>query len=194
MLNPADFWPTEKPNVKPDPQGWFAPCVGDRVKSLLKPDMKVVLELGAWKGQSTRFICDCVPQAQVITIDTWEGSVEHQGSPDLVTLHETFLVNCWDYKNQLVPIRMMTRDGMKFLKDEGIVPEFIFIDADHSYEGVCADITDALTYWPNIVVCGDDWAYGGKENPPYPVKKAALDMALKFGKEVESHSNGWSYR
>lgn len=192
-LDPKDFWPVNKPDIDPDPHGWFAPCVADRVKSLLRGDMKVVLELGAWMGMSTRFICDQVPQAQVITIDTWEGSTEHQGDPRLATLYNTFVVNCWDYRHQLVPLRMTTKEGMKFLYDRGIEPEFIFIDADHSYEGVCADITDALTCWPNIIVVGDDWAYGEHEAFPFPVRNAAIDMAEKFGKEVFSHSNGWSY-
>jgi hypothetical protein len=193
MLNPADFWPKKKPNVEKNPHGWFAPCVAERVKSLLQPDMEVVLELGAWMGKSTRFICDQVPQAQVITIDTWAGSVEHQGSPELETLYETFVVNCWDYRQQLVPIRMTTKEGMGFLKEQGIVPRFIFIDADHSYGGVCADITQALTNWPDIIVCGDDWAYGENENPAYPVKAAALEMARRFNKRVNAHSNVWSY-
>lgn len=193
MLSPAQYWPTDKPNVPTNSHGWFAPCVADRIKSLLSQDMKVVLELGAWMGMSTRFICDQVPQAQVITIDTWAGSTEHQGDSRLATLYETFLVNCWDYRDQLVPLRMTTKEGMKFLHEQGETPEFIFIDADHSYPGVCADITDALTYWPNIIVVGDDWAYGANEDPALPVQKAAIDMAKKFGKTVEHHSNGWSY-
>jgi len=194
MLSPAKFWPKEKPDVPRDPHGWFAPCVAERVRAAISKDMTVLLELGAWMGMSTRFICDHAPEgAQIITVDTWKGSVEHQGDVRLETLYETFLVNCWDYKDRLAPLRMTTQEGMKFIRMQGIEPQFVFIDADHSYEGVCADIQTALDFWPNIKIVGDDWAYGGAEDPAYPVRKAAIEMAGKYDKHLMHHSNAWWY-
>jgi predicted O-methyltransferase YrrM len=193
MLDPKLFWPEEKPTAKPDSQGWFSPCVQDRLHKLIKPDMKTILELGAWLGKSTRAICDMAPDAQVITIDTWEGSEEHVDNPKLATLHQTFLVNCWEYKDQLVPIKATTQKGMEELAKLGVKPDLIYIDADHSYDGVYQDITLAMDLWPNAQIVGDDWAFGALDVTPYPVRNAAADVALLRGKTLVGFSNVWWY-
>ena len=193
MLNPKNYWPDQKPEVKPDPHGWLSPCVEERLRKLIGPKTKTILELGAWLGKSTRALCDMAPGAQVVTIDTWEGSEEHVGNPKLERLHETFLVNCWEYRDQLIPIKATTEKGMQDLARKGVVPDLIYIDADHGYEGVRHDIELAIKLWPEAQIVGDDWAFGENEEVPYPVRNAAADVALLKGKTLVGFSNVWWY-
>ena len=73
--------------------------------------------------------------------------------------------------------------------------DFVFIDADHSYEGVSRDIE---AWYPKVkaegLLCGHDYA-----NPGDPcgmeVKRAVDEWAVKLGKTVEQGKDStWFYR
>lgn len=189
-------WPQEKPNVSADDHGWFNNQ--STLGKFLNPDVKVVVELGSWLGSSTRFILDQAPNAKVIAIDHWSDNIKdygNGGSTDassdegiekIGTLWETFLINCWNYKNRLYPIRAYTQDGLKKLKKYNIVADVVYIDASHSYEDVIADITLSRKLWPNAQIVGDDYIWDS-------VKKAAHDYADKNGFKVVAEDNCWYY-
>lgn len=184
-------WPTEQPNVDPVDHGWFHnPKKVEALKSVIRPDYRLVLEIGAWLGQSTRILLDgSDPRCQVISVDHWLGSQEHQlGSSGrfrfLPVLYETFLVNCWSYRDRLVPVRAKSLQGLQTVADCGLEPELILIDGSHEYQDVLADIETAHRLFPKAVICGDDynWVPPGKRcfNPKrmptddrwYPVRRA----------------------
>jgi len=152
-------WPEACPNVPPNPTGWF----GDENRTVLRSligEAGIVLELGAWLGMSTRFLLENTPGV-VITVDHWQGSPEHTGMPELVALWETFVRNCWDHRSRsrLIPMRTRTLDGMRELHELGIVPDVIYVDADHERESVAADVREALTLFPRAHLVGDDWTW-----------------------------------
>src|SRR5262249_51795368 len=76
-------WPSAKPNVPipTDKLGWFKESPRALMRRELTGETRLVVELGAWLGLSTRFIADLAPQAKVITIDHWQGSREHREDP-----------------------------------------------------------------------------------------------------------------
>src|SRR5690606_37803858 len=122
-------WPDDKPDV-PIPQretGWLADGARDLLSRELGAQTKLVVELGAWLGESTRFIADCAPHAAVVTIDHWQGSPEHQARPQwqsmLPTLYETFLAMCWSYRERIVPLKMTTQDALQSIADRGLQPD-----------------------------------------------------------------------
>lgn len=65
---------------------------------------------------------------------------------------------------------------------------FVYINADHSYESVKADIE---AWWPKVkekgVLCGHD--YGNGETPG--VKQAVDEFASKFGLKVNTEEIDW---
>lgn len=189
-------WPAEKPNVPTDDHGWF--INGPTLGKFVSPQNKVVVELGSWLGSSTRFILQHAINAKVIAIDHWSNDIKdygNGGSTDassdpgiekIGTLWETFLVNCWDYKDRLYPVRAYTQDGLKKLKDYDIVADVVYIDASHSYEDVLADITLSRELWPNAQIVGDDYAWES-------VRRAVHEYADKNGFKVVAEENCWYY-
>jgi len=160
-------WPDNKPLVKPDNHGWFRSHNAAVLKMFLSEKTGSILELGAWLGKSTRHLCQFAPNAAVVTIDHWKGSEEHylpertDVKNKLPHLYETFLVNCWEYKERLLPVKNNTIDGMNELFNEGFVPEVIYIDASHDYRNAYNDLSTAHKLWPNALIIGDDWEWPG---------------------------------
>lgn len=151
-------WPDVCPEVPEDGEGWF--CGENRAvleRRIQKAD--VVLELGAWKGMSTRWIADHFG-GTVITIDHWLGSSEHQQRPELPRLYETFVRNCWDqHRARIVPVRADTVAGMREVHSLGIVPAVIYVDASHESDLVARDLRTIFELWPAAHVVGDDWTW-----------------------------------
>lgn len=195
-INKLFKWPAEKPNVPADDHGWF--INQHTLNKFVSPQNKVVVELGSWLGSSTRFILQHAINAKVIAIDHWSDNIKDYGNggatdassdpgiEKIGTLWETFLVNCWDYKDRLYPVRAYTQDGLKKLKDYDIVADVVYIDASHSYEDVLADITLSRELWPNAQIVGDDYTWES-------VRRAVHEYADKNGLKVVAEENCWYY-
>jgi hypothetical protein len=199
QINELFTWPNEKPNVPPDSHGWFDVGNAAVLSSILNENIKTVVELGSWLGSSTRYILNKAPNANVIAIDHWSndlkdygngGSTDASSDPGIekiYTLWETFLVNCWDYRNRLYPVRAYTQEGLNILKGFDIKADIVYIDASHSYEDVLADITLSREIWPNAQIIGDDYVWDS-------VRKAVHEYADKNGFDVFSNQNCWFYK
>lgn len=76
-------------------------------------------------------------------------------------LYETFLTNCWDYRDRLVPVRQNSVDGIQAVYETGWVPDLIYLDGGHDYEDVAADLKVLQQCYPQVPIVGDDWWWGG---------------------------------
>jgi predicted O-methyltransferase YrrM len=131
--------------------------------------LQVVIELGSYAGKSTRFICQHAPNALVYCVDLWSNEFLEQelghnynrsgNSKIPYNLYDTFLVNMWREKERLLPLKMLTTEGLKMLSEAGVKPDLIYIDAGHDYEPVLEDIRLSLEYFPGAIIVGDDWDY-----------------------------------
>lgn len=183
-------WPTERPSVIPERNhGWLRTSVRELLERKLTDQTHLIVELGSWLGLSTRFILKAAPKAAVIAIDHWKGSPEHFKMPDaaklLPQLFETFLVNCWESQETLLPLRMSTQDGLNLVAARGLQPDLIYIDADHAYEAVKADLQRCLDLFPQATIVGDDWDWIG-------VRQAVEDVCRARNIAVQVHGVGWS--
>jgi hypothetical protein len=188
-LAAAHPWPDEKPCVPPNRHhGWLMCGARQSLQESLSAQTRVVIELGSWMGLSTRFIADHAPNAVVIAVDHWKGSPEHQASkelrPLLPQLYDTFLASCWEYRDRIVPVRASTLEGMREIAGHNIQPDLIYIDADHAYESVKADLEEAIALFPKSRIVGDDWDWPG-------VRRSVTDVCTARGLAVESTGNSW---
>lgn len=150
-------WPAQKPDVAEDPEGWF--CGENRaVLERRVAGAKVVLELGAWKGMSTRWLCEHTEDA-VITVDHWKGSAEHQGRPELAQLYEIFVANCWEHRDRLIPVRSDSIAGMRQIESLGIKPDVIYVDTSHDADHLEWELGAAFDLFPSAHIVGDDWTW-----------------------------------
>ena len=153
--------------------------------------MKVIVELGSWLGRSTRFLLDNAPNATVIAIDHWDGSEEHLTDKKFATilpvLYETFLVNCWQYKNRLIPVKNSSLLGLQDVYNEKIKPDLVYIDASHDYDAVTKDLEKTFALFPNTIICGDDWGWD-------PVRTAVEDFSARNSFMIFSEGNFYSLK
>lgn len=161
-----------------DDHGWFPKWN----EELLIPNVKnkkLVVELGSWLGKSTRMWLKN-SQANVICIDTWQGSVEHTKrrkdiKGKLQSLKDTFLSNQEEWRDRVFPLQMNTIKGMSVVSNYDLNPDFIYIDASHQYEDVYADISMAYNCFPGAFICGDDWGWRNKSQE----KRMTVQEAVK---------------
>ena len=160
MMGLPDPWARPKPNVLANLHGWFSDEKRKTMRKLIeRKKPKRFLEIGAWLGQSTIFFADF---CQVVTVDSWLGSPKHWKEADRVekflpTLYETFLVNCWEKQDKIFPVRMASIAALKFFQIKKIEFDMIYLDGDHRYEAVKADLEEIVKLPGNPFVTGDDW-------------------------------------
>ena len=104
-------------------------------------------EVGSWLGNGSTqvFLRELEPfrDAEVFCIDTWQGSSNVQRHLDFIARYDayaTFLHNVAQAgrRTKLTPIRASSVAAADTFADRSL--DFVFIDADHSYEAAKADI------------------------------------------------------
>lgn len=121
----------------------------------------VFLELGSWCGDSTIVIAKVAKEfnGRLFCVDWWKGS-ENTYLEDIASSKDVFS-HFWErickegLEDVVVPIRAKTDTAFEVLKKESF--DFIFIDADHTYNAVASDIKH---YAPLVkkrgILCGHD--------------------------------------
>lgn len=130
------------------------------------PEGGWIVEVGAWKGASTSYLAVEAQhkKLRIDVIDTWAGSDEHKDMRDIKenSLFGTFIDNLRPVINLINPIRTDSVTASKMYAGESL--DAVFIDADHRYESVKADI---LAWMPKVkkggILAGHDYinAYVG---------------------------------
>lgn len=153
---------------------FFSIEVENVLNNIVDIKASTVLELGSWLGTSIKFFAQKCPNANLICIDTWQGSPEHQNSKEVLNvLYKTFLVNTLHLKNRLVPLKTNTIDGMSIVEHFNIEPDVIYIDAAHDYDSVLKDLETSYNLWPKAQIIGDDINW-------YTVRNALSTFASKY--------------
>jgi hypothetical protein len=184
-------WPATRPEVELPREhlGWLDEGVRRLLAGALSGETRLVVELGAWLGLSTRWLADHAPGATVVTIDHWRGSPEHHARPAwralLPTLYETFLAMCWPYRDRVIPLRLTTLAGLQVVADYRLCPDLVYVDAEHSYQAVLSELELAGRLFPTAALVGDDY-------PHPPVRAAVDDFARRHGLAIRADGNGWS--
>lgn len=160
-------FPHRRPNAKPNLHGWLGDGNQLLLKKFIRKETKLIFEFGTWLGKSAMFMlnqqADNPEFQKVVCVDTWEGdwSIKQTDKykKHLANLYDTFLVNMWDVRDRVVPVRMDGRKAMKYLHGLGLKPDLIYLDMDHSYESAKGDLECLMEYFPDTLILGDDILY-----------------------------------
>jgi predicted O-methyltransferase YrrM len=182
------------PLAKPlEIQGWmsapelaFLHCV-----ALSIPRGATVVEVGSWKGRSTAAICEglkSVPDAKLFAVDTFAGEAgntyqleRYMGELAEDRVYREFRANTEEYSFVEV-LRMSSLDASRQFADDSI--DWIFIDAEHTFERVTADIR---AWFPKLKRGG---LVSGHDYPKFAVR-CAVDTRLP---NVQSWESIWYTR
>lgn len=196
-------WPTENPIEKKQTKihGWLGHGNKQELERVIaEPGIYTVCELGSWYGKSADYIMKNACNLSLICVDLWSNEDIEAGNQVIKTntqknygallkkyeLYETFLANVWEYRDRLIPLKMDTLAGLRKMKELEITPDAIYIDANHTYEDVKAEIKLSLELFPNVILLGDDINWSG-------VKKAVVEMGLKYDYKLIKNRNCWRY-
>jgi predicted O-methyltransferase YrrM len=171
-------------------QGWMKPAELAFLQELAAavPENGQVVEIGSWKGRSTVAICSAlqaVRGARMTAVDSFEGDnsiVRVLGEIDTSCLYDEFRENTREFpfldlvRGRSLPTAATFADGSI---------DWLFVDADHTYESVRADIAA----WAPKVKAGG--LFSGHDFAAWPgVTRAVLEA---FG-AVERVANVWHTR
>jgi len=147
-----------------------------------------IVEIGSWVGRSTLFLAHGSLDGhgqKVYAIDTWLGSEEHEGMPELVTLEEKFdhnIASCGFDAHHIVKVRGHSQEI-----DMSCIPSkigFLFIDGSHDYDGVKADFN---RFSPRVVHGGFVAFHDVADYAPGV--KAFVENEMPEGWDREIHAN-----
>lgn len=190
LLKSVFPWPDVKPDILEQRERWFHLRKQILLREVVPRDAKLVVELGSWLGDSTRWFCDWCPDATVVAVDTWLGSVEHllKRRDLLPVLYDTFLSNCWEYRDRLIPFRNTSLAALNFLSKLKLKPDVIYFDSDHSFWGLLSELETVNSLFPQAMLVGDDYT---AENTVGEALKAFADRSRY---KIEASNYTWIVR
>ena len=132
------------------------------------------VECGAWLGKSSSYLCDNArDDINIYIVDSWLGSIDERSGPHKLAtetdIYKIFLENMGDRKFN--PIRALSNVAVQEFEDNSC--DVIFIDMDHTYQAVRADINMWLPKVKNGgYLAGHDFAI-------FPGVRAAVSERFK---------------
>jgi len=170
--------------------GWFTfPSFYSEIVKQSK-DGYHIIEVGVWKGKSAAYmaveIINSGKRIRFDCVDTWDGSIECKDESLMKVkdgLYNCFLDNIKPVHQAINIVRMSSYDAAKTYNENSV--NYIFIDASHDYDNVCADIKA----WLPKVRCGGILAGHDFKHPP--VRKALQDVLND--KVISTHEDIWIY-
>lgn len=159
-------------------------------------DIDSAIEVGTWKGAFALKIIATLKPSKFSAVDPYElfpgmvsaPSIEYnnQESLDQLAINVTKLLEASNGRL----IREKSVDAASRFQDNSI--DFVYIDGDHTLEGIQADIN---AWWPKVktggIFCGDDYNPGktGK-GFKYGVVEGVNDFAQKNNLDVITYTLG----
>jgi hypothetical protein len=149
------------------------------------------VEVGSWRGSSSAYMCVEIANSgkkiRFDCVDTWRGSLDeeiHQTDPGVVndTLFDEFNKNLERVRDYYTAHRMTSVEASHLYQDNSL--DFVFIDAQHTYEAVLEDI---LAWLPKVKSGG---ILAGHDIFHIPVKKA---VEQQLGTDYTDTGVCWIY-
>jgi predicted O-methyltransferase YrrM len=153
------------------PSGWMAKAECRWLAAQARTHTRII-EVGAWMGRSTTVLSGAT-SGIVWAVDHWQGTPTdadqhaklYAAKLDQVDVYGTFRHNMRHQiqrkKVRVVRLGSVEAAAMLFAK-YGAAFDFVFIDADHSYEGCRADIAAYLPLLkPGGLLAGHDYHWPG---------------------------------
>ncbi|MHB1036191.1 MAG: glycosyltransferase [Pirellulales bacterium] len=182
-------WPAHKPApLAPSRDGWLSATQRAVLARVLGQDTRLIVELGAWRGQTTEFLAKQCPQAVVVAVDHWPGCAQLKDHPEwkaaLPDVFQSFAARCSPWAERIIPMRMTLPEAIEELYAHRLQPDAVYIDSGYSFDLASSTIAAAHRRFPRAVLVGDDWQWWG-------VRKTVLELVASSALELEVNGNTW---
>lgn len=160
------------------------------------------VEIGVKQGEFSKHILEHWKGMKLYLVDPWasqDTTVYDETHHDHNSDYECCLNNIKPYEGKYEIIRDFSNNAYKQFEDEFF--DFIYIDANHSYEAVKEDLT---LWYPKLkkggLFCGDDYTYKPEEpnifeGYSFGVRRAVDEFAQLHKKNVSIELTGeWYYK
>jgi hypothetical protein len=164
-INTSLYYPAKKPDANYH-KALTPPPFFQFIISEYNPT--IFCELGCFTGGGVKHVLSIKKDLFVCAVDTWDNEVFLSGLEPQHTkirqdveqnsLYDAFLANIWAYKEQVLPLKMDSIDGVKKIKELGIYPDLIYIDSSHQYQHTKNELNTIDDLFPDCVICGDDYS------------------------------------
>jgi predicted O-methyltransferase YrrM len=151
------------------------------------PDGGKMIEIGSWVGESLAYLAveaiNSGKKLDIYAVDAFIGNVHSGETAGGYPQWDMFKRNMYPVWDSITPVKGISWEVADQFEDASI--DFIFIDADHTYEGVMKDIK---SYWPKMKSGG---LFAGHDYVHPPVRQAIDDFTKELGLTYESGENSW---
>lgn len=163
-----------------EPDGWMTQMELAFLKKAAESSENVV-EVGSWKGRSTKALLEGC-KGTVTAVDHFQGSDDYRDSTLSIAraepIYDIFMKNVGRYPN-LVTLKMGSDEAAEQIPEQSV--DMVFIDSDHRYEQVKAEIDRWLPkVRPGGILCGHDYADG------WPGVRRAVEESFGIAHVVET--------
>lgn len=173
------------------------PTRAEMIADLIAPRSEII-EIGVFKGEFAEQMAMLNPK-QLHLVDIWENAPINSGDmdgnnvetiPNAQTLH-TLVCNKFRFNSNIKIHRMRSDEFLKLMKPRSV--DVVYIDGDHSYEGVKSDLEHSLPIirkygW----IMGHDYEMNMEKTKNYynfGVKRAVDEFCLKYGLRIYAKGN-----
>lgn len=152
-------------------------------------------ELGIWRGKMSEQLFNCLPCLTLHMFDRWqampEGHIYLESGSQIATETQDNFDRAYEVALRLTKPFQSRRfiyradiDDMVSRFDDNYF-DFVFIDADHTYDAVKKDIANwESKVKPGGLLCGHDYAH--EEGKGWGVKKAVDEFVQDKGLDLET--------
>lgn len=168
------------------------------VKNILG-DVEVAVEVGVWNADYSVKICNRLSPQKFYGIDPY---VSYDNAPGMnvgyeteAALEETYQKACKKLPSNATLIRDFSVNAAEQFEDDSI--DLVYIDGDHNYESVSADIE---AWYPKVkpggIISGHDYIEKNvKRNIVFGIIPAVTEFCEKYDKQIslthESYATWW---
>jgi predicted O-methyltransferase YrrM len=144
--------------LDPLTQGWFNH--GEKILELVEQHKpKVCVELGSWQGASAIPVARSIRRwgGTLTCVDTWGGDISEAHNTPWMMLSCVKNMTLAGVAGNIRLIPTSTFEASRFWTEP---IDYLYVDADHSYEGVLSDLTAwAPHVKPGGLILGDDYGH-----------------------------------
>jgi len=174
-------------------EGWMEDCQLGTLAELCR-DCETFIEVGSFRGKTTKLL-SLMCEGTIYAVDHFAGA------PDLVWMQEVVEQNINLFKSNLAEELQSEKvilypyesgEAAEILRKDGIMADCVFIDANHTYEGVKRDIENYLPLVkPGGILCGHDYCNAFDRYGPWDHVGVSQAVDEIFGCEIEVATGIW---